>query len=221
MTTDQERESLRSRAATIALHAGAAVALYSVINAIPQVEGAKGAGGAFSYLGVSRWQDHLPFVLWGFSLPFAGALSFMASALRNTAIAGWLAVGAPLGFMVACVVMGLSLDFPTVVPGLFGIGGVLIAASVVITLALRGAEERLHSPRAWLLRGLGYLNFASATWFTCGLLSTPGAVLFPALEHDQATITDLAHKIMILWVSGWVLTALGVAIGRPREPRDR
>src|SRR4051812_9841418 len=106
MSADQERKSLRSRFAWIALLAGVIVALYAVGNSIPQVEGAKRAGGAFRYLGVARWQDHLPFVLWAFSLPLAGSLSFMASALRKTAVPVRLAIGVPLGFMVTCVFIG-------------------------------------------------------------------------------------------------------------------
>jgi hypothetical protein len=169
------------------------------------------------YLGVARWQEHGPFVLWAFSFPLSTALVLMAALLRNRAIPGKLAVGLPIGFLVGCVFLGLVLTFPVVVPGFFGLGGSIMATGFLIAIYLSGMKIRPEDPWPGLLRSLGYLTFAFAAVWTCGVFSTPGGLLLPGAPTDQAAITDLAHKLQLSWVIGWVSTALGFVF--ERRPR--
>jgi hypothetical protein len=214
MLEDHGRKSLRTRLARLALYAGILVALFAVLNTFPEIRGARRAGGVLEYLGVERWQEHPRFVFWGFSLPLAGALALMSAALRHTRMPSALAVALPLGALALIVVVGLVATFPTLVPGFFGAGGAINAVCILLTIYLCTASIQREKPWPGLLRSVGYLSMAAAVWFTCGLFSTPGAVALPELGRDPAVVTDLAHKIMILWVFGWVSTALGFALER-------
>jgi len=171
------------------------------------------------YLGVSHWRDSLPFVLWGLSLPTAAALALLAGTLRHTGVPGKLAVGVTVGFLAVLVVVGVLLTFPTVGSAAFGVAGTIGAIGMMITLYLSGAKLRRDDPAPGLLRSLGYLAFASAAWFTCGIFTTPGAVSLPGLAQDQGIIRDLALKVLLFWASGWVLTTLGLFLERRRERR--
>lgn len=86
MVESNDRKSLRTGMARLALYAGVLVALLAVLNTFPEIRGARRAGGTLEYLGVERWQEHPRLVSWAFSLPLAGALTLMSAALRHTGI---------------------------------------------------------------------------------------------------------------------------------------
>ncbi|MDI1478817.1 hypothetical protein [Polyangium sp. y55x31] len=205
---------MRARLGGLALLAGVLLALGAVLNAFQVVAEAKHAGGISQYLGGERWQTHPRFVVWVFSFPLAGALVLMGAALRRTRLPVALAIGLPFAFYGLTVAVGLALTFPGVVPGFFGAGGVINAVCILATLYLCAASIRRERPWPGLLRGVGYLSLAAAAWFTCGVFSTPGAVVLVQLGPDPAVVTDLAHKLMLLWVLGWTSTALGFALER-------
>lgn len=204
----KEHESSRSKVNWFLFGVGALITLWALPNIIVEVEGTKRAGGAVAYLGVSRWQDHARFSFWGFSFPIASALLLMGMALRHN-IPRRLAIGVPLTVMGMLVYVGYVLSFPTVVPAYFGIAGMLNAVSVLIIVLRCASHIRKDDPWPGLLRGVGYVSFNATAWFTCGLLSTPGGVVYANIERSQTVITDLAHKISAAWTLSWMLTAAG------------
>ena len=205
--------SRHSKTGWFALSLGAIVALWGVPNAILGVEGRKSAGGAAQYLGVEHWQDHLRFSLWGFSFPIACMLLLMGMALRRQ-LPSRFAVGLPLALIGTIVYVGFVPYLPKVIPGYFGTLGVINAASVIVVVYLCMDKIRAEDPLPGLLRALGYVSFNATTWFTCGLMSTPGMIVYENMPHDQGVINDLAQKIALAWALSWTLTAAGFVLER-------
>lgn len=200
---------------------GILIVVYATLYTIPQVEGAKAAGGPVHYLDGIFWTRHIPFLIWGFSFPVGIGLIAIGAALRKLPNSMAFAISAPSAYLIAILVAFTLVTFSTRTPLFFGIGGTINAIGIVTTLFLGAQTIRVENPWPGMLKLIGYLSFAITAWTACGLLSTPGAVMFPELAQDQTTIMDLGQKLQVAWVVSWTITALGhVLEWRSQESRE-
>jgi len=91
------------------------------------------------------------------------------------------------------------------VPPAFGVGGSLILLCFIGILWM-WAKERMASkdvPAAANLKLAGYVFFAIAAWFTCGIAGVPFSMAF----EGEPPSTPL--HVMVLFVLGWLFSFLG------------
>ncbi len=156
--------------------------------------------------------ENVAFQLWLFAVPIAVILASVGGSL-TTGVDGRLAWLFGVGGVAAIIVPLTVAGFVGRTYGwLFGIGGTTIAVLALLT-AWSWGRRRPQLPsglrRASDLRMGGYVGFAFAAWFTCGLFALPvyGLDTSKMIALDTAPLAmSMAYAMMTFFVVGWLLT---------------
>jgi MFS family permease len=165
---------------------------------------------------------------WTLAAPLATMLAGVSAAIaaRTPRWRLWLmigvlvlAFGAPLIFFF--FVPWAGSGYFTWSPWVFGVGGVLIITSVLLTCwfwAQERAKPRPVQQRGAELRLIAYVLFGMAAWWTCGVASR--LVLFggrlPELESVQVSIYSIMADLVLGWgllLASYVLASLYWLLG--------
>lgn len=126
------------------------------------------------------------------------------------------------GIVVTAWLVGAQLLDMPLVPPLFGVFGVLIAACFLGLLwdwarsrAGRSAAEQAGSD----LRMAGHVCSLIAAWLLCGLFGAPVFLLRPAIAVPLTKANTFALTVLVLLALGWALTFLGHRVARKEVVR--
>jgi len=143
------------------------------------------------------------------AVPLAAILAGVGAAIaaRMPSRRLWLMIGVLVVAVVAPIIAGffvpLAGSWPHVV---FGVGGVLIITSVLLTCwfwAEARAQPRPAQHRGADLRLIAYVLFGMAAWWTCGVASS--VVVFGGRLQDWGVVQTSIYSIMADLVLGWGL----------------
>jgi MFS family permease len=147
---------------------------------------------------------------WNLAVPLAAILAGVGAAIaaRMPRRRLWLMIGVLVLALVAPIIMDffvpLAGSWP---PWVFGVGGVLIITSVLLTCWFWAQERAKLHPTQRLgaeLRLSAYVLFGMAAWWTCGVASS--VVLFGGrLQQDWGAVQLSIYSIMTDLVLGWGL----------------
>ncbi len=154
-----------------------------------------------------------PFIVWAISGPLGSLLVILGAGL-----CGGIGSRRFVLFLLGGVALALCLSvgsFATHQPVLYGIGGGVITACFIVNCVLwaraRAALSSLGRTGSDL-RAAGNLLFYIAAWGLCGLLGAPTYAVRPELSQqfgNTAMTSDMAVKVLVCLVLGWILHTLG------------
>jgi hypothetical protein len=161
-------------------------------------------------------------LLWAFSVPL-GVLIGLLGASIGARVSAWRIV---LGLLAGLAVPVATFVFMTdeSVPLIFGAGGVIIELALLAVIWFWYRERSALSGNMRLAADLqigGYMFFAFAAWFICGMGAVPAFGLYPEKMIEFGTqpfAVRLMYTISFSFVLGWVLTAASQFV-RSREAR--
>jgi hypothetical protein len=142
-------------------------------------------------------------------VPLAAILAGIGAAIAARMPRGrlWLMIGVLVVALIAPFILGLFVPLVGNWMGVvFGVGGVLIITSVLLTCWFWAVEHAKPFPlqgRADDLRLLAYVLFGIAAWFTCGVASS--VVVFGGQVQDWGVVQTSIYSIMVDLVLGWGL----------------
>ncbi|MFC1481397.1 hypothetical protein ACFL6E_04020 [Candidatus Neomarinimicrobiota bacterium] len=142
------------------------------------------------------------FLVWALLGVPLGALLAGIGVLLNTGTATWK-YGTGLFIVFFVGLAGTRLGH---MPGLFGIGGILILLSFFGILWFWAAERRTLTGTAAIaadLKLLGYVFMVIGAWFTCGVAGKPFLLAVQDLPASSPV------NIMVFIALGWVFLFLG------------
>jgi hypothetical protein len=161
-------------------------------------------------------------LLWSFSVPSGVLIGLLGASIAARISASRIAVGLISGLIVA---IGSFMVFPgESIPVLFAAGGVITEVALFALIWFWQQERARITGIARLASDLqmgGYMFFAFAAWFLCGLAAMPSFGLFPEKMIEFATrefAVRLTYTIALCLACGWVLTAISQFL-RAREMR--
>ena len=145
-------------------------------------------------------------------------LTFVGSSLVSNVKTGliWILTAGGLAILALIIIS----PFPSTSSVFFGISGsviILLWLGIVISWGKRRVSLSDEEVAITDLRMLGYMFFALATWFICGLTTMHTFTFYPD-ETTYLQIQENAISIMYLVMSflilGWFFTFLGQCKGR-------
>lgn len=164
--------------------------------------------------------EAIGFQVWLFAAPLAVILAIVGGVLRarsNRARAWLFGLGGLALVIVPVIISGI---IGRTYGWLFGTGGTLIAVFALATIWYWSAGRPDLAPRRRLasdLRMAGYMGFAFAAWFTCGVFALP----VYALDVDRMVAMDvgglmlgMAYAMMAFFIAGWAFTFAAQVLDR-------
>lgn len=169
------------------------------------------------------------FQLWLASVPIAVILAVVGGALgtRSSGFRAWTFGLGGVALLIVPLVIGGVLG--RTYGWLFGTGGTLIAVLALATIWHWSTVRSGLSPGRRLasdLRMAGYMGFAFAAWFTCGVFTLPVYALDvdKMISLNTAPVAmSMAYAMMAFFVIGWTFTLAAQLQDRRQEasPIDR
>jgi hypothetical protein len=179
-------------------------------------------GDAYKERGPEAVSNQGIMLLWSFSIPIGVMLGLLGASIAARVSAGRAIVGVVAGLAVATVPFLVLPGEP--IPWLFGAFGVAIELALVALIWFWHTERARLTGAARLASDLqvgGYMFFAFAAWFLCGLAAMPSFGLYPEKMIEFETrefAVRLTATIALCLVCGWVLSAVSQYL-RAREAR--
>jgi hypothetical protein len=149
------------------------------------------------------------FWLWLFSLPVAMILGVIGASIAAHARAGriWALGLGGVVFLMVPIIAGAIIG-RSVAP-IFGAGGILIELFLLLSLWFWAKERAALTGKRQVaadLRLAGYMLFAFAAWYVCGIGSMPVLALYPEkmIAFDMLPLaTNMMYGILAYLVLGW------------------
>lgn len=156
--------------------------------------------------------------IWGISIPLGIILTFIGSSLVANVKAGlvWIFTAGGLAILGLIIIS----PFPSTSSIFFGISGSVITLlwlGIVIIWGKRRVSFTDEEAAITDLKMLGYMFFALATWFICGLSTMHTFLFYPdeiAYLQIQENAIGLIYLVMSFLLLGWVFTFLGQYKGK-------
>jgi len=207
------RESGRKRkiAGTAIIGLGVLFFVYGIVAACLMTPG-------FREMAEAYWDTLGPTALimarlWSISIPLGIILTFIGSSLVANVKAGliWILTAGGLAILALIIIS----PFPSTSSIFFGISGsviILLWLGIVISWSKRRASFGDEEAAIGDLKMLGYMFFALATWFICGIstmhtfLFYPDEITYLQVQEKAIGITYLVMSFLLL---GWLFTFLG------------
>ncbi|GAG93662.1 unnamed protein product [marine sediment metagenome] len=151
--------------------------------------------------------------IWGISMPLGIILTFIGSSLVANVKAGliWILTAGGLAILALIIIS----PFPSTSSIFFGISGSLIIflwLGIVIIWGKRRLSLTDKEVATTDLKMLGYMFFALATWFICGLSTMHTFLFYPdeiAYLQIQENAIGVIYLVMSFLILGWFFTFLG------------
>ena len=151
--------------------------------------------------------------IWGLSVPLGIILTFIGSSIIANVKTGFIWILTAGGLAILALI--IMSPFPSTSSIFFGISGSVITLlwlGIIITWGKRRAAFSDKEAAISDLKMLGYMFFALATWFICGISTMHTFLFYPdeiAYLQIQEKAIGIIYLIMIFLVLGWFFTFLG------------
>ena len=212
----QESGRKRRIAGTAIIGVGVLFLVYGIVAACLMIPGYREMAEAY-------WDTLDPAGLimariWGISMPLGVVLTFIGSSLVGNVKAGliWILTAGGLT-MLALIIIS---PFPSTSSIFFGISGSVITLlwlGIVVIWGRRRVSCTNEEAAVTDLRMLGYMFFALATWFICGISTMHTFLFYPdeiAYLQIQENAIGIIYLVMSFLVLGWFFTFLGQYKGK-------
>ena len=156
--------------------------------------------------------------IWGMSAPLGIILTFIGSSLVGNVKAGLIWILTACGLTILALI--IISPFPSTSSIFFGISGSVITLlwlGIVVIWGRRRVSCTNEEAAVTDLRMLGYMFFALATWFICGISTMHTFLFYPdeiAYLQIQENAIGIIYLVMSFLVLGWFFTFLGQYKGK-------